>query len=59
MRGIGNKWRGMTVANNYWSATTNNARDPRVAWDVYFNDGSVTDDFKLAQLAVRAVRTGL
>ena len=47
----------MTVANNYWSATTN-ATFPDVAWYVYFSDGVVNDSTKFNTLAVRAVRAG-
>ena len=56
MRGIGNKRRGMTVANNYWSATTN-ATNPNNAWNVNFNNGNVNDN-KDNNNYVRAVRAG-
>ena len=57
MRGIGNKRRGMTVANNYWSATTN-ATNPNNAWNVNFNNGNVNDNNKNNNNYVRAVRAG-
>jgi hypothetical protein len=57
MRGIGSKWRGMTVANNYWSATTN-ADNPNNAWNVNFNNGNVNNDNKDNNNYVRAVRAG-
>ena len=55
MRGIGNKRRGMTVANNYWSSTSN---DPNNAWNVNFNNGNANNDNKNNNNYVRAVRTG-
>ena len=57
MRGIGNKRRGMTAANNYWSATTN-ATNPNNAWNVNFNDGNSNNDNKTNNNYVRAVRGG-
>jgi len=58
MRRIGNKRRGTTVANNYWSATTN-ANNPNNAWNVNFNNGNVNNnDNKNNTLPVRAVRGG-
>ena len=57
MRRIGNKWSGMTVANNYWSATTN-ATNPTNAWNVNFNNGNVNNDNKNNTNYVRAVRAG-
>jgi hypothetical protein len=48
---------GPTVADVYWSATTD-ATDPPSAWIVYFFDGIVGPNFKGSDNYVRAVRTG-
>jgi hypothetical protein len=47
---------GPTVANNYWSATTN-ATNPNNAWNVNFNDGNVNNN-KDNNNYVVAVRAG-
>ena len=49
---------GPTQSNYYWSATTS-AGAPDRAWDVYFYDGIVNDDYKTSCNYVRAVRGGL
>ena len=49
---------GPTQSNYYWSATTC-AGVPDRAWDVYFYDGNVYDDYKTSFNYVRAVRGGL
>jgi Protein of unknown function (DUF1566) len=48
---------GPTVANNYWSATTN-AMNPNSAWNVFFSFGLVNDDLKINGNYVRGVRSG-
>jgi len=48
---------GPTVALSYWSATPF-ATGPDSAWLVFFNDGFVNSDGKVANDYVRAVRTG-
>jgi len=48
---------GPTVALSYWSATPI-ATGPDSAWLVFFNDGFVNSDGKVANDYVRAVRTG-
>ena len=54
---IGNKRRGATVANNYWSASTIST-NPNNAWNVNFNNGNVNNNDKNNNLWVRAVRPG-
>ena len=57
MQRIGSKRRGTTVANNYWSATTN-ASNPNNAWNVNFDNGNANDNDKNNDNYVRAVRAG-
>ena len=49
---------GPTVADFYWSATTN-VSQPNRAWTVNFSNGSVSSGTKGYFRYVRAVRTGL
>jgi hypothetical protein len=48
---------GPTVANDYWSSTTNTAF-PYLAWFVFFDTGTVFNTFKSNTFPVRAVRGG-
>ena len=48
---------GPTREGTYWSSSTNRT-NPASAWNVYFNNGNVDDDFKTDGYYVRAVRGG-
>jgi hypothetical protein len=54
----GNKRRGQTASDNYWSSTTYR-NNPNNAWNVNFNDGNVNANNKNNGFRVRAVRGGL